>query len=226
MSSPSPKFGFVYEKACEFLLMNRIDSLPLNPFEIIRQNHWGLVTYSELCTLVQGKVSVSDIALTCQSTDGFTVYNGNNYCIAYNDTISVKSRVYFTLMHEVGHIICGHFDGRGATLQSEEYHLFETEANFFASNVLAPSAVVTACKFNSPQLLHCACGISFEAAKVRLQQLQNFVSKPADEKIRYAFSAYIKVNARHMKVTAAEIGYEDDLITENSNPTAFYANSN
>lgn len=220
MTSPTPRFGFVYEKACDFLLMQGIVSLPLNPFDVIRQNHWGLVTYSELCTLVPNSACISDIALTCQSNDGFTVYNGNNYCIAYNETVSVKSRVNFTLMHEVGHIVCGHFDGSGSTLESGNYRRLEAEANFFATNVLAPASVVTACGFNTPQLLHCACGISFEAAKVRLQQLQNFNKKPADEKIQRAFSTYIKVNVRHTKVNL-NIEFDDGYLAAGSNNNIF-----
>jgi Zn-dependent peptidase ImmA (M78 family) len=220
MTSPKPRFGFVYDKACEFLLTQGIDSLPLNPFDIIHQNHWGLVTYSDLCTFVPSSACISDIALTCQSNYGFTVYNGNNYCIAYNEAISVKSRVNFTLMHEVGHIVCGHFDGSGSTLESGDYRRLEVEANFFATNVLAPAAVVTACGFNTPQLLHCACGISFEAAKVRLRQLQNFISTPADEKIRRAFSTYIKVNVRHTKVDAT-IEFDEGYLAESLNNTIF-----
>lgn len=217
MTLPAPRYSYVYDKACEFLLMQSVISLPINPFELIRQNHWGLVTYSKLCTIVQNDASVDDVAKTCQSNDGFTVCNGVNFCIAYNDTISVKPRVAFTLMHEVGHIVCGHFNGRGTTLLNGEYRVLEEEANFFASNVLAPAAVVTACSFDTPQQLHSACGISFEASKVRLKQLQNFRLKSVDEKIRHAFAPYIKVNSRHIRTATAEIGFDDDFSLTGSN---------
>lgn len=194
------RFDLIYGKACEFLLSSGIVSLPVNPFELIARNHWGLVTYSELCGLVPESACVDDIAEACRSRDGFTVESGGSFCIAYNETVKVKSRVAFTLMHEVGHIVCGHFNGQ--TIESGKYRKFEREANFFASNVLAPAAVVNACNLQTPQILQAACGISSSAAKARLRELESWRKHPVDTEILKAFNCYIQISTRR---SAADI---------------------
>jgi hypothetical protein len=209
MTIESPRFDFVYNKACEFLLSLCVSCLPVNPQELISRKRWGLVTYSELCSLVPDGATIEDIAEACQSRDGFTVYSGGNYCIAYNDAIRVKSRIAFTLMHEAGHIVCGHFSGHAPTLSGGEYRVFETEANYFASNVLAPAAVAAACDLRTPELLQAACGLSYDAAKARLNELNNWKSRPVDDKIWHAFDPYIRISSRRCSPKQADIGYDE-----------------
>lgn len=205
MTIESPRFDFVYDKACEFLLSLGVCSLPINPYELITQKKWGLVTYTQLCSLVPGGATINDIIMACRSSDGFTVLSKGNYCIAYNDTIHVKSRIAFTLMHEVGHIVCGHFNGNGPILLSKEYRAFETEANYFASNVLAPAAVVTACGLLTPEMFKAACGLSYFAAKSRLNELINWKPRSIDDKILKAFDSYIRISVRRRTLSQPDI---------------------
>lgn len=205
MTIDSPRFDFVYDKACEFLLSAGVCSLPVDPYKLISQKKWGLVTYTRLCSLVPGGASVDDIIAACRSSDGFTVFSKGNYCIAYNDTIRVKSRIAFTLMHEAGHIICGHFSGNGPLLLDNEYKAFETEANFFASNVLAPAAVVTSCGLLTPEMLKAACGLSYVAAKSRLNELQRWRPRPIDDKLLRVFDPYIQISIRRRTFNEADI---------------------
>lgn len=216
MTVKSPRFDFVYNKACEFLLSMGISSVPVNPVSLISRSHWGLITYNELCSAVPGGDSVDDIAAACRSRDGFTVFSGRNYCIAYNDTVRVKSRVAFTLMHEVGHIVCGHFSGRAtwlcAGLGGDEYRVFEAEANYFAGNVLAPAAVVTACSLQKPELLKAACGLSRLAANARLSELAGWEPRPIDDEILRAFSTYIEICARRSHSNNVEVAFDEAIM--------------
>lgn len=83
-----------------------IKTFPIDPFQIIENNKWGLVTYSELAW--EKGVLVEDIIEAFQSEDGYTIYDGTNYTIAYNNTIKNRGRIRFTLMHEIGHIYMNH----------------------------------------------------------------------------------------------------------------------
>lgn len=193
----SPRLKFAREHADRFILGQGIDNLPVNPFALIEKNCWGLVTYSSLCQTIGQGTTAADIVETCKSGDGFTIYNGRNFCIAYNDLVSVKSRIRFTLMHEIGHIVCGHFtDFRASSLSPSQYAVLEEEANYFASCVLAPSSVVKRCGLDTQCSLRCACAISKEAAARRLSQLEVSRTSRFDAAILKQFDAYIKYNCR------------------------------
>lgn len=204
MTAEDPRFDLVYEKACDFLLSSSANSLPINPKKIIKQNHWGLVTYRELAEKL--KVSVKDIAAACQSKDGFTVKNGGNYCIAYNEAVEVNSRIAFTLMHEAGHIVLSHFDLKNEDEKLKLYETYEKEADYFAVNVLTPKAVVLGCGINTPEKLCAACCISKAAAKNRICEfrksgllpidLKNNDFLPIDYEIAEKFSSYIEISKR------------------------------
>lgn len=205
MAAQSPRFDFVYDKACEFLLSSGVCSLPVDPYKLIALKNWGLITYTKLCSLVPGKPTIDDIIAACRSSDGFTVASRGNYCIAYNDTVRVKSRIAFTLMHEAGHIVCGHFSGGSSMLSDGEYKTYETEANFFASNVLAPAAVVTSCGLMTAEMLKAACGLSYGAAKLRLNEIMYWKPRPIDDEILKAFDSYIRISLRRQRLNGADI---------------------
>jgi Zn-dependent peptidase ImmA (M78 family) len=208
MNCIGARYDFAYEKACEFLLSSGICTLPLNPIEAIKQKHWGLVTYSELCFILRDGAKPEDIIKICRSKDGFTVSNGANFCIAYNDKIKIKSRIAFTLMHEAGHIMCGHFNGEGLMLVADEYKRLETEANYFASNVLAPAAVIHACGLQNAGLIQAACGISSRAAQARLDELANWKPRSIDKEIVRAFNSYIHVISRRNLLSSADVDFD------------------
>jgi hypothetical protein len=193
----------VAARACEFILAQGICSLPVSPEEIIRRNRWGLATYRRLGVLSDVMGSVEP--LVGRSRDGFTIYNGRNFCIAYNSDIKTLSRIYFTLMHEIGHIALGHFDLPGASNIISCDPVLEEDASLFASLILAPSVVVTRCGYNTPALLSRECMLSSQAAQARLVQLAGWSPSPRDAKVAKNFSEYIKLNtvrARPVKIKA------------------------
>lgn len=169
------RYEFVMIQVNNLFAKEKIHSFPIDPFQIIKNNKWGLMTYSELAQ-VHG-VTVKDIETAFQSEDGYTIYDGVNHTIAYNDTITVPGRIKFTLMHEIGHIYLDHlidFDetilARSALTESK-YKVLENEANSFARNALAPVVVVKDLKISKINDLVDNFEITPAAAKVRLKTL-------------------------------------------------------
>ncbi|MCM3030342.1 ImmA/IrrE family metallo-endopeptidase [Niallia sp. MER 6] len=173
----------------------KITFFPFDPFQIIKNNKWGLTTYSELAE--EYGVTVKDIETAFQSEDGYTIYDGINHTIAYNDTIQVQGRVRFTLMHEIGHIYMNHlvdFDETillRSTLTNAKYKVLENEANSFARNSLAPVMVVKDLNINSISDIISKFEISAAAAKVRLDTLIL--------DYRQIFSQYIRFQRENFK---------------------------
>lgn len=135
------RYNGTVEKAYDFVMEN-IDCFPVNPFQVIQKFKWGLCTYTEMAEKMC--CSIEDIC-ECFGKDGYSIYNGQHYSIAYNIDGNSKERISFTLMHEIGHIILGHHkDFETTTIMKDnftenEYKILENEANCFARNVLAPA---------------------------------------------------------------------------------------
>lgn len=72
----------------------------------------------------------------------------SQYIILYNDAVDNTGRIRFTLAHELGHYLLKHNEKTKKTLlaryslTSEEYDVFEKEANYFAKRLLAPIPLV------------------------------------------------------------------------------------
>lgn len=178
-------------RACEFILSSDITSLPINPIEAIKKHHWGLVSYSQLSQL-----TAKDLTGVFPSSDGFTVSTPKGYCIAYNDKREAVCRINFTLMHEVGHIILDHFKNGPTICDKAKYDVFEKEANLFASEVLAPRAVILSCPVTSPEILKAACGISLDAAGIAFENLGKFKPLDIDKRVQDRFKTYINIVKR------------------------------
>jgi Zn-dependent peptidase ImmA (M78 family) len=204
-----PRQDYVYAQACGFIAAQGICNLPVNPFEIIQRNRWGIATYQRLGVLTNAAGNFEP--LLGRSRDGFTIYNGRNYCIAYNDAVGSFCRIVFTLMHEIGHIWLRHFIDFTEEELSALGRELEEEASPFASYALAPSVVIRRCGLRSPALLQSACGMSAQAASRRLAQFRTWHETQEDKPVEKLFDAYCKVNiARRARLDAADIRYDDD----------------
>lgn len=174
-----PRYDFAYFKAYEFLHRYKIQTFPFDPLPIAAQNHWCIRTYEQLARELG--VDVFNVVEAFGSYDAMTVYNNRNYAIAYNNGISLKARVMFTLMHEFGHIVCGHFTdfdiSRIREVLSHDtpehlYRMLEAEANCFAANAMAPDVLIEKAHLDSVDKLRLFCGLSKEAAEIRLSSYQ------------------------------------------------------
>lgn len=119
-------YSFILEKVFSVFEECYVNSFPLNFVDLIIQYGYRVFTYQQLRDkspeLYESCILYSDDAFRDMATK----------TVAYN-TEAPKKRVYFSLAHELGHIVLGHLSETKKT---------EAEANFFASNILAPRMAI------------------------------------------------------------------------------------
>ena len=173
-----PRYAYACQKSAEFLLDSGSNTLPLNILHAAKKYKWALTPYSQLAA--EHHVTIGEVCGAFQSYDGYTVFHSGNYCIAYNDSrqfICNKKRIYFTLLHEFGHIYLHHFTDFDQTmlnrngLSGREYQVLEEEANCFARNVAAPPTLIQHLQDYDINRLSELFNLSFTAAKTRLYTL-------------------------------------------------------
>lgn len=196
----SPRYGDIAKIAREFIIEQDIRSLPVDPFLIARQNNWKIEKASEVARdmnisinhLMQDILNTKDgIAIYCPKTD--------EYCILYNDKIKTPGRIRWTMMHEIGHIVLNHLDNENTaiakgTLSEEEYVVFEKEADFFASLVLAPPIVLHNLNIQSPKEIKNICQLSAEASFYRYDyytRWKTFAPVEEDQSVLKNFQDFI-----------------------------------
>ena len=113
---------------------NEVLCVPVSGFELGHNMNIKIIPYSSYVDKIIN-------LLMKKSQDGFFVESEDGYRIYYNDK-KKYTRVNYTIMHEIGHIVLGH---------SEESDLAEAEANFFAKFALAPPVLIHKLGANSPQ---------------------------------------------------------------------------
>lgn len=153
--------------AWQLLIKNGISQLPVDVIKICRAEGITLFTYRS------GKNFIKELNLEehLQENDAFSV----GRIIFYDDTKPTQ-RQRFSIAHELGHIFL-HI-GKGAedaTVYNREpwptNDPIETEANIFASRLLAPLIVLQFLNLNSAKDISECCDISYTAAKYRFDRL-------------------------------------------------------
>lgn len=133
-----------------------IRKLPIDLQKILRVKGWFACSFRE----------ASQIGLKPASQDGFTISRcreqGREYIIFYNHLMP-RSRLRWTIAHEIGHIVLEH-----ATMKPN-LEVFENEAHYFAKALLAPVAVLGKLKTDTAESIAQICDISASAAEIRLR---------------------------------------------------------
>lgn len=166
-----------------------IDELPIDPVWAARAVGIKVVSYKTLSEVY----NISASELYADFPLGFSFHAENSCVIAVNEHSCGERRRRFTVAHELGHCALGHLDllDEGKTLTPREERL----ADEFASELLAPSAVLCAIGVNSADTVAKMCGISAQAATICLNKLRQMKGKPLDEeksRIAEIFSDYIQ----------------------------------
>lgn len=107
-----------------------------------------LMSYEE-ASKISGFNKSDIITRGTKSEEGSTLVRGNKFFILYNgDTRELTpQRIRYTLAHELGHIMLGHFNDDTSMLSRKgfselEYKHLEAEANAFASELLSPNELI------------------------------------------------------------------------------------
>lgn len=142
----------------------KVYSFPLSCEELLAHYGYKLRTYSEL---KRKNLELYDMCITF-SEDAFR--DGHNMLVVFNEN-RPSGRIRFSLMHELGHHILNH-------TQSTPVH--EAEANFFASNLLAPRMAINYANCKNSRDVSNLFGLTFEASDIAFRdykrQLQYRIS--------------------------------------------------
>lgn len=154
--------------AWQVLIDNKINKMPVDLGKICKGMGIKLRKFSEF--------NISN-----QITgDGVTIHYKGNTVIIYNDSCSV-CRSRFTIAHELGHIILGHMD-KGQLHSINKAPTFnddpiETEANIFASRLLAPACVLWEMQLKTTEEIAVTCKISKQSAFFRLKRMSELYKR-------------------------------------------------
>lgn len=150
----------------KMLLNYGISKLPIDIVSICKKERVKLFTYK------QGESFIKSFKLEShtEGNDAFSISD----MIFYDDT-KPSQRQRFSIAHELGHIFLHSEKSGKATVYNREPaptdDPVETEANIFASRLLAPLCVIQFLNLNSAKEIAEYCDISYTAAKLRFSRL-------------------------------------------------------
>ena len=192
------RYEYCIKKSIEFILNENINHFPFDSDDIISKHKWSRLKYSYLASI--NNCTIDDISEAYESNDGYTIYSGRNYTISYNDCHDSKRRIYFTKLHEIGHIYLNHFLEfnetiiKRSSMTDAEYKVLENEANCFARNVIAPAIIVKQLNLDTPEKISDYFEITHRAAKTRLDLLEydlRYIDKKDEDNLLNLFKPYM-----------------------------------
>lgn len=146
-------YNYIRKKSAEVIIECNVKKFPIDCFNILKHYGYKIYSYSEL---YEKNKELYDMCMS-YSEDAFR--SGSMKLIAYNDR-KPKTRIRFSLMHELGHHILGH---KNDTPENE------SEANFFANNILIPRIAIYYAKIRSDEeatrLFNISSSVAYYAAQ-------------------------------------------------------------
>lgn len=145
----SPNYSKATQMAHVIFATKTNHTFPVNVVEIINNlENVRISTYDEFAKSINQTVEFVSQKIA-KNTDGFTLCRGSEYIVVYNSNVidNVFERIRFTISHEIGHIVLGHFFGEKTLLQrggisEADYKVLEKEADTFAQELLAPMYLI------------------------------------------------------------------------------------
>jgi Zn-dependent peptidase ImmA (M78 family) len=112
-----------------------------------------------------------------QDCDAVTMHINGEYGIYLHEGIKSESRIRWTLSHEAGHILLGHFAEFDLTFSHSEAlgkgtaWILNRETNIFTEEFLMPADFIRENLCMGFEALRTACGVSRPALEIRLRSL-------------------------------------------------------
>ncbi len=189
------------DAAWQMLAKNHISELPVDVSKICKAAKIRVFTYKT------GRKLIEALGLEehTEENDAFSFAR----VIFYDDRTSPE-RQRFSIAHELGHIILHSPDGATALNRevSPSDNPIESEANVFASRLLAPLCVLHFLGVSSAEEISRLCAISAPASEIRYRRLCEirerdaqmirtrgygcFLLSPLERKVYCNFKSYIK----------------------------------
>lgn len=155
--------------------------LPLDIVAVAKSiPHCKIVTYQEFCRL--HGVTMEFLVKNFNSKHGiirFDDFPSNNFIIFFNNSNKiVVGRKRFTIAHELGHYALNHqpllkqLSAADSEIGVHIKSYIETEADWFASMILAPFPVLKAINVNSAAQIKKICRLSTQASLFKFEQYQ------------------------------------------------------
>lgn len=173
---------FIKQRILDVYKECNVRSFPINCFALLM--HYGFITrtYGE----AQAKDPLLYEAIRSYSDDAIKYHK----CIYYNQKATI-GRIRFSLMHELGHHILGHV---GQNQQNED------EADFFASNILAPRLMMYRLHCKNADDIHATFNISYAASNRAIREYHKWIACDIDKKMNAWFFPMEESKAEDTKV--------------------------
>lgn len=148
------------------LIDNEITCLPVDVVKICAANGITLFSYDEGRSVIENL----DLDENVMDNDAFSIGS-----MIFYDSSKPLQRRRFSIAHEIGHIFLHTVSDKMPTVYNREPSPndtpIETEANIFASRLLAPLCVLQYLNLNSAREISEYCDISYTAAQLRFNRL-------------------------------------------------------
>ena len=180
MISSTIRYKYIKMIVNKLYVTLKIDSYPIDIFKIISYyKNIRIISYSYFMKKYN---LTKEETLNCfSSKEGCTDYlaNKDKYLIYYNDFDNKsKKRIYWTITHEFGHILCGHYSKNtrifAGLLSDDEYSLKESEANYFACLLLSHPEILLQLNVRSSYDIEVFCSLSHQAATYRFNSYRKW----------------------------------------------------
>jgi len=182
------KYKSARDAAWQCLIDNNIQSLPVSVLSIASAENISVIKYSQV-----------DKKRLLESESGSTYFINDKISIIYRDSESPQ-RCRFTIAHELGHILLGHelIGDRYSRKFNTARTQIESEADIFASRLLAPACVLWGLGLHTADEIARVCNISMSAARIRSERMEilykrnKFLTSPYERKVFANFRNFIK----------------------------------
>ncbi|MEG6613852.1 ImmA/IrrE family metallo-endopeptidase [Pseudoclostridium thermosuccinogenes] len=167
-----PRRNHVKRTARKLLLSSGVSSLPIDIDNIYKTN--GILCFSEEEAVLATSLPLPTSFVSDDNISAITQYEiikGQKiYITIYKTHNRNIGHIRFTKAHELGHIFLRHFEDFDIPStfniqNNHDYWVLEREAEMFAAELLAPTAILRACGCLDRENIQSLCNLSEEAAE-------------------------------------------------------------